>query len=83
MFTDVVTVYNAQVVNGTLDTIYGTAVLATEDGSAKLNVTFDIEAADCTYINYVNIFVPQHPSGFYWTYFYKAHFAHNYHSITI
>lgn len=37
-----VDVYNTQVVGQQLDTIRGTAVLATTDGSAKLNVTFPI-----------------------------------------
>ncbi|KAJ0173509.1 hypothetical protein K1T71_010658 [Dendrolimus kikuchii] len=37
-----VDVFNTQVINESLDTINGIAVLATNDGSAKLNVTFPI-----------------------------------------
>lgn len=36
----IVDVYNTQVINQTLDTINGTATLATTDGSAKLLVNF-------------------------------------------
>ncbi|KAI5642834.1 lipocalin / cytosolic fatty-acid binding protein family domain-containing protein [Phthorimaea operculella] len=42
---DVVEVFNTQVVNQTLDTITGSAVVASTDGTAKLNVTFPIEVA--------------------------------------
>lgn len=38
----VVEVFNTQVINQTLDTIEGTAVIASTDGSAKLLVTFPI-----------------------------------------
>lgn len=41
----VVDVYNTQVINQTLDDIRGIAVIASDDGSAKLNVTFPIVGA--------------------------------------
>lgn len=39
----VVDVYNTQVINQTLDEIYGIAVVASTDGSAKLTVTFPVD----------------------------------------
>ncbi|CAH2094770.1 unnamed protein product [Euphydryas editha] len=43
-----VDVYNTQVVNQQLDTINGFAVLATNDGQAKLNVSFPIAGTNLT-----------------------------------
>ncbi|XP_037294072.1 uncharacterized protein LOC115446804 isoform X2 [Manduca sexta] len=43
-----VDVFNTQVINQTLDTIRGTAVLATTDGSAKLLVSFPIAGTNQT-----------------------------------
>ncbi|CAG9789457.1 unnamed protein product [Diatraea saccharalis] len=43
-----VDVYNTQVVNQQLDEISAVAVLATDDGSAKLDVTFPIAGTDLT-----------------------------------
>ncbi|CAH2243005.1 jg19448 [Pararge aegeria aegeria] len=43
-----VDVYNTQVVDSWLDTIRGSAVLATSDGSAKLTVTFPIAGTNLT-----------------------------------
>lgn len=38
----VVDVLNTQVINQTLDTMTGIAVIASNDGSARLNVTFNV-----------------------------------------
>ncbi|XP_047994051.1 uncharacterized protein LOC125232436 [Leguminivora glycinivorella] len=45
---DVVEVYNTQVINETLDFIYGSAVPENDDGLAKLLVTFPIAGTDFT-----------------------------------
>lgn len=44
----VVDVFNTQVINQQLDTITGVAVLASDDGSAKLNVTFNVGGINVT-----------------------------------
>ncbi|KAG6455295.1 hypothetical protein O3G_MSEX009121 [Manduca sexta] len=46
----VVDVYNTQVINQRLDTINGQAVLASVDGSAKLNVTFPVAGTNQTVV---------------------------------
>ncbi|XP_064293123.1 uncharacterized protein LOC128682706 [Plodia interpunctella] len=44
--TETVTVLNWEVVNGTLETIEGTAVVSSEDGSAKLTVSLPVAGTD-------------------------------------
>ncbi|CAB3249407.1 unnamed protein product [Arctia plantaginis] len=44
----VVDVLNTQVINQTLDTMTGIAVIASDDGSARLNVTFNVGGIDVT-----------------------------------
>ncbi|KAJ2953455.1 hypothetical protein O0L34_g1049 [Tuta absoluta] len=51
---DVVDVYNTQVINQTLDSINGTAIPVSTDGSAKLEVTFPIQVAPNVTINAVS-----------------------------
>lgn len=43
----VVDVFNTQVLELELDTINGTAVVASTDGSGKLDVTFPVAGTDC------------------------------------
>lgn len=46
---DAVGVFNTQVVDQNLDTIRGTAVPNSDDGSGKLLVSFPIAGTDCKY----------------------------------
>lgn len=58
-----VEVYNTQVVNQTLDEINGYAVVASDDNSAKLTVSFPIQGTDRKSPNYYLYYIINHLNG--------------------